>query len=65
MSNNATKRTSRTDWERLGTMSDEDIDYTDIPPLDDEFFQREKLYVPQNRAVILEPDVFTRFINQE
>ncbi len=45
-------------------MSDEDIDYTDIPPLDDEFFQRAKLYVPKSRAVILEPDVFSWFAEQ-
>jgi hypothetical protein len=37
-----------TDWERLETMTDEEIDYSDIPPLSNVFFQRVKLYVPEN-----------------
>lgn len=29
--------------EELKSMSDEDIDYSDIPPLDEEFFKKAKL----------------------
>jgi len=29
---------SETDWDRLDAMSDDDIDYSDIPPLTPEFF---------------------------
>lgn len=47
-----------TDWERLERMNDDEIDYTDIPPLTNEFFQRAKLYVPPQRAVVLDADVF-------
>lgn len=38
-------------------MNDDEIDYSDIPPLTDDFFQRAKLFPPQ-RAVILDADVF-------
>jgi len=38
MSTKDLKNTSRTNWEALESMSDEDIDYSDIPPLTDEFF---------------------------
>ncbi|MDR0829530.1 MAG: hypothetical protein LBN95_05395 [Prevotellaceae bacterium] len=34
------KMPSYTDWERLRNMKDEDIDYSDIPPLTDEDFAR-------------------------
>jgi len=34
------KLPSLTDWERLRNMRDEDIDYSDIPPLTDEDFAR-------------------------
>lgn len=37
MSDSDTKRTSRTDWDRLAKMTDEEIDYSDIPPLTDAF----------------------------
>lgn len=64
MSKNDTKTPSRTDWDRLESMTDEDIDYSDIPPLSDTFFQRAKLYVPENHAIILEADVFAWFASQ-
>ena len=38
-----------TDWERLDAMSDDDIDYSDIPPLDDSFWENAKLIIPSNR----------------
>ena len=38
-------------------MSDEEIDYTDIPPLTEAFFQRAKLYVPSQQAVLLDEDI--------
>jgi uncharacterized protein (DUF4415 family) len=36
-------------------MADEEINYTDIPPLTDEFFARARLVLPN--AVELDPDV--------
>ncbi len=54
MSGNGMQRTSRTDWDRLNQMADEEIDYADIPPLTDEFFARARLVLPN--AVELDPD---------
>jgi len=30
---------SKTDWARIDAMQDDDIDYSDIPPLSDDFFK--------------------------
>lgn len=32
------KKSSETDWARIDNMKDEEIDTSDIPPLDEEFF---------------------------
>ena len=56
--------TSRTDWTALESLSDEDIDYSDIPPLTDEFFERAILRIPAAQAgnlIKLEPDVMKWF----
>jgi len=45
-------------------MSDEDIDYSDIPPLTDEFFERATLRIPAAQArnlVRLDPDILQWF----
>ena len=62
MSDNDTKPTSRTDWDRLAKMTDEEIDYSDIPPLTDAFFARAKLVLPN--AVELDPDILAWFKQQ-
>jgi uncharacterized protein (DUF4415 family) len=59
MSNDNTNPTSRTDWERLRTMMDESIDYSDIAPLDEAFFRRAQLVLPN--VVRLDPDVLAWF----
>ena len=59
--------TSRTNWTALEAMSDDDIDYSDIPPLTDEFFERATLRIPVDQAqslVQLDPDVKQWFQNQ-
>jgi uncharacterized protein (DUF4415 family) len=38
--------TSRTDWDRIDAMTDDEIDTSDIPPLTDEFFSKAKLRMP-------------------
>lgn len=56
--------TSRTNWQALDSMSDEDIDYSDIPPLTDEFFEKATLLIPAAQAknvIQLEPDVIAWF----
>jgi hypothetical protein len=50
MSENDLNNTSHTNWEALESMSDEDIDYSDIPALTDEFFERATLRVPSTQA---------------
>ncbi len=39
----------RTDWKRLDAMTDEDIDYSDIPELDDNFFKNARVVVPPRK----------------
>lgn len=56
--------TSRTDWAALAAMDDEEIDYSDIPPLTEEFFEKATLRIPASKAqqfVQIEPDVLQWF----
>lgn len=56
--------TSRTDWNALEAMTDEEIDYSDIPPLTDEFFENAKLRIPTAQAqnlIQLDPDIIVWF----
>ncbi|MCP4405230.1 MAG: hypothetical protein GY801_49005 [bacterium] len=64
MSDNDTKKPSRTDWKRLESTEDNGIDYADIPPLGEKFFQRAKLYVPNSQSIMLDMDVFSWFAEQ-
>ena len=41
------KSTSQTDWDRVKLMTDEEIDTSDIPPLDDDFFAHAELRLPE------------------
>ena len=43
---------SETDWEYLENMTDDDIDYSDIPPLPDEFYQNATLRIPAKKQKI-------------
>ena len=43
MSKKSTSKDSRTDWERINTMKDEDIDLSDIPEVTEEQMARAKL----------------------
>ena len=61
------KNISRTNWQALDSMSDEDIDYSDIPPLTDEFFEKATLQIPAAEAkniIQLEPDIIAWFKTQ-
>ncbi len=64
MSKNDLNNTSRTDWAALESMTDEEIDYSDIPPLTDDFFENATLRIPasQSRNLIeIDADVMTWF----
>jgi len=68
MSTKDLKNTSRTNWEALESMSDEDIDYSDIPPLTDEFFENAALRIPVaqvNNLIKIDPDVIAWFRAQD
>lgn len=52
MNENAMNNTSKTDWNRIDAMSDEEIDISDIPPLSDEFFEKAQLRMPKSPVKI-------------
>ena len=67
MSASNSNNTSRTNWEALEAMTDEEIDYSDIPPLTEEFFAKATLRVPATQAhnlIQLDPDVMAWFQSQ-
>jgi len=62
-----TTNESRTDWKRLAEMSDADIDFSDIPELDAEFFRNAKVRMPRTKKAVslrLDQDVLTWFRKQ-
>jgi len=64
MSDKDLSNTSRTNWAALDAMNDEAIDYSDIPPLTEEFFEKATLRIPATQArqlVQIEPDVLKWF----
>lgn len=67
MSDNATNKPIRTDWERLIQQQDEDIDTSDIPLLTDAFFARAKLLLPRDiadRTIQVDADILQWFKRQ-
>lgn len=43
---------SQTDWERIEKLTDEEIDTSDIPPLDDAFFAKASLRMPRSQVSV-------------
>ena len=67
MSVNDSSNISRTNWVALEAMTDEDIDYSDIPPLMDEFFDNATLRIPAAQArnlIQLDAEVIAWFRDQ-
>ena len=60
---------SGTDWQKLEMMTDEEIDYSDIPPLGEDFFEHATLRQPKQQQVVVtlevDPAVFAWFDAQE
>jgi len=50
------KNTSKTDWQRLKKTKDKDIDTSDIPELDEEFFRKAELHLPPKQSVTIRLD---------
>lgn len=47
-----TSRPLRTDWGRVTKMKDEEIDYSDIPPLRDNFFKDAQIRWPEKKKQV-------------
>jgi len=61
------KKQSNTDWEKLEKISDKEIDFTDIPELDESFFKSTTLQMPKNKesvSIRLDADVLNWFKQQ-
>ncbi len=43
------KYQSKTNWNRIDKMKDHEIDYSEIPELDDLFFKNAKLFIPSSK----------------
>jgi uncharacterized protein (DUF4415 family) len=64
MSASNLKKPSETDWARIDEMKDDDIDTSDIPPLDETFFANAKLRLPEKKismTVSVDADVLEWF----
>jgi uncharacterized protein (DUF4415 family) len=61
-----TKRRSRTDWKRVDSLRDEDIDFSDIPELGAVFFAHAIIWPGPKKQITLwiDPDVLTFFRKQ-
>jgi uncharacterized protein (DUF4415 family) len=59
-------KASKTNWKQLAEMDDNEIDTSDIPELDDAFFQRAEIKVPAKQPVTLrlDSDVLVWFKSQ-
>lgn len=60
------KKKSKTDWARVGKMKDSEIDFSDSPPLDKEFFRKAVLWPGTKKQITLrlDPDVIDFFKKQ-
>lgn len=67
MNAKSSEKNSKTDWHRVKTQTDTDIDTSDIPALDPDFFKSAKLRMPTKKASItvrLDSDVLDWFRSQ-
>ncbi|GMR17931.1 MAG: BrnA antitoxin family protein [Gammaproteobacteria bacterium] len=61
------KKKSQTDWDKVDDLSDKEIDTSDIPLLDKEFFKNAELHMPTRKKSItvrLDSDVLEWFREQ-
>ena len=55
---------SKTNWEKVDALTEEEIDTSDIPPLTEEFFSQSKWWKPRtplNVVVQVDPDTLAWF----
>ncbi len=59
---------SETDWDMIDSLTDETVDRTELPPLDDSFFARAEWRMPEQKPVPvtihIDPDLLAWFKDQ-
>ena len=58
------KRASKTDWEKVDSISEREINYSEIPELDKRFWKEAELVMPENKTKVtirLDNDVINWF----
>ena len=63
----AKRKSISSDLKKLDKMADEDIDYSDIPPLGEEFFKKAVISLPQKKdsvTIRIDHDVLEFFKHQ-
>ena len=61
------KKKSRTDWDRVDSLKDRTIDYSESPELGDEFFEKAILKMPEPKSIVtirLDRDILEWFKKQ-
>jgi uncharacterized protein (DUF4415 family) len=60
------KKQSKTDWAKIKSLKDKDIDFSDIPELDKSFFAQARLWPGRKKqlTIRLDPDVVDFFKKQ-
>lgn len=67
MNKASTEKKSGTDWARLRRLKDEDIDFSDIPPVDRSLFRKMVVRMPERKAALsirLDPGIVSWFKKQ-
>ena len=67
MNENNMKNISKTDWDRVDALTDEDIDTSDIPPLTEDFFEKAQWrppFKPMTVLIQIDPETFEWFQSQ-
>ena len=67
MNANDSGSSSETNWERVDQMTDDEVDTSDVPSLDDAFFANAELRLPKGKVpvvVSVDEDVFQWFKSQ-
>lgn len=53
MKGKLTKNISLTDWDRVNKLSDDQIDFSDIPETNEEFWKEAELYIPPKKDSLI------------
>jgi len=64
MNENAMNSSSKTNWEKIDSLTEEEIDTSDIPPLSEEFFSKSRWWKPVaslNVSVQVDPNTLAWF----